>query len=305
MTQVQDRLSDYLVNIVTSPFKQSVEMLITGKKGSGKSYAGLSIGYACAERLAERLGGEPKDYFNPTDDIAIVNQTEVDRVITKEKKFGVKLFDDISIGWGAREWRDKENRMKNEIFMINRVNQLISIYTLPASFLLDKQPRVLTSHYAEMSYNYYSRGFSTMKLFLPSYLGREGELIYSHISTDREKFIVYMVSHPPEWLSTWYDSERQRITEHEITIRRDALDQSTANSQVPAVPENRKKKNPRTVMMEQTIQVYMPKWIKIVQAGGGLKDIREDALKRLGIPPATFKYWKDTGALKKMGLSVA
>jgi hypothetical protein len=285
MPTKKTRLSDYLVDIACSPYKQSVSLLITGEKGKGKSYAGLSIANACSERLAERIGGIPADYFNTEIDMAIISGEEVDRVSTLQRKYGIKIYDDVSIGWSARDWRSSGNSAKNDIFTIDRIAQGISIFTLPQGFMLDKIPRSLTGFYCEMDQKYFSRGFSTMKFFKTVFLGRDNELTYRHITSGDTKYVLYVIPKPPQDLCDWYDKRREKITYQEIEKRR-------AQPELPG-PGKTPAQSKKLLNMQSRIAVYKDKI-----AGLPLPE-KVKVLRSLGVPRETAYYWKNQGYLNE------
>lgn len=277
-------LSTYLTNISCSPFKQSVSMLITGAKGMGKSYAALSIANACSMRLSERLGGHPTDYFNPEIDMAIINEEEVDRVSCLQRRHGIKIYDDCSIGWSSRSWRSQSSARKNDIFTIDRVSQGISIFTLPQAFQLDKIPRSLVGFYCEMEQRYFSRGFSTMKFFKTVFLGRDNELTYRHINEADTKYVLYVIPKPPQELADWYDKARERITNEEIAKRRN----------VPEEPKKERAPDPRFAKMQERIAQYKDQIVSLPM---------KEKIKFLtshGVPRETAYYWKNQGYLTEI-----
>ena len=279
----QISLSEYLVNIITSPFKQSVSILITGEKGTGKSYAGVSIADGCSNKLVEKKGGVPTDYFNPEIDMAIITGEEVDRVSTLQRKYGIKVYDDVSIGWSSRDWRSRSNQAKNDIFTIDRIAQGISIFTLPQGFMLDKIPRSLTGYYCEMGRNYFSRGISTMKFFKTVFLGRENELTYRHITSGDVKYVLYLIPKPPQALCDWYDNKREKITYQEIERRR--AEPAPAGIQVASPTAQ------RTLKMQDRIGQYKSKIAGLPMAQ------KMTVLTALGVPRRTCNYWKQQGYL--------
>jgi hypothetical protein len=278
----QRRLSDFICDILCSRYKQSVSMIICGAKGMGKSYAGLSIADACSKNLTGRLGGKPSDYFNPDIDMAIISEDEVDRVSALQRRHGIKIYDDVSIGWSARDWRSTENAAKNDIFTIDRISEGLSIFTLPASFQLDKIPRSLAGFYCEMEGKYFSRGFSTMKFFKTIYLGRDNRLIYRHLLEGSSKYVLYTIPTPPTELCDWYDRNRERITNIEIEKRkRTGTTPQPSTSKV--LPHVTKMQARIGKFAEQLKGKTEPEKIKILTTGG--------------IPNPTAYYWLKAGHL--------
>lgn len=207
-----DTIVNYFVDIITSPFDQDVSLLLVGNKGTGKSRAALSLCYYAGCELAERLGGEWDDYFNPRKNLAIISPKQASAVMGIKTKYAIKDYDDIGIGWGARNWQQRENIEKGEVFQINRIDRQLQVFSVPNQFLLDKIPRTLVSHYAEMDQPFYEYGFSTMKLFKPVTLFREGKLIQPYLTANRVKYVLYRIPKPPEFLDKMYTKLRKEAT---------------------------------------------------------------------------------------------
>ena len=207
-----DSLSRFFVDTITGPYNQDISFLLVGKKGSGKSYTSLSIGYHCALYLAEKEGGTWTDYFNPETNIASIDPDRANELMGNMKRFQVKIFDDISVGWGARNWQNEENKAKNDVAVINRVQAQIAIFSTPSQFMLDKIPRSLVSHYGETYQQFYKLGFVAIKVFEPQILHRMGKIIQPHLVANRSKYVIYQIPAPPQELSDRYDAIRKEVT---------------------------------------------------------------------------------------------
>jgi len=216
------RLSRYFAEIVCGEYNQDVSFLLVGKKGQGKSYAQLSIAYHTANAIAELQGGKWSDYFG-MENIAIVDPVRAVEVIASAKKNNVYIYDDIGIGWNARDFAKEDNKNKNDIFQINRVDNTVQMFSVPNQFLLDKVPRSLVSHYGEMDQQFFRFGFTTMKLFEPRTLFREGKQLQPYLYLNRQKFVKYVIPAPPAALTKLYDKERARITKEIIQQKKERM----------------------------------------------------------------------------------
>lgn len=219
LTEKYDYLTDHFVDIITGKFNQDVSLLLVGNKGGGKSLAALSLAFFCACEVAERKGGHWKDYFDPKTHMAVISPRRANEVMAIKDKFCIKDYDDIGIGWGARSWQKKENIEKGDVFQINRIDNQIQIFSVPNQFLLDKIPRSLVSHYAEMDQAFFEWGFSTIKLFKPMTLFREGKIIQPYLTENRVKYILYRIPKPPEFLVKQYNKIRKDATTEAMSER--------------------------------------------------------------------------------------
>ncbi|HQD27563.1 MAG TPA: hypothetical protein PKV78_13605 [Methanoculleus thermophilus] len=216
------KLSVYFAETVTGDYNQDISFLLVGKKGQGKSYAQLSIAYHTAKAIAEIQGGTWSDYFG-MENVAIVDPLRAVEVITNAQKNNVYIYDDIGIGWNARDFAKEDNKSKNDIFQINRVDNTVQMFSVPNQFLLDKVPRSLVSHYGEMDQQFFKFGFTTLKLFEPRTLFREGKQLQPYLFVNRQKFIKYVIPAPPDELRKEYDKERARITKLLIQQRKEMM----------------------------------------------------------------------------------
>jgi hypothetical protein len=289
-----DFLVEHFVDIITSKYNQDVSLLIVGNKGRGKSLAALSLCYYSGCELAERLGGKWTDYFNPETNMAVILPDQANKVMSIEDKYAVKNFDDIGIGWGARNWQDKENKEKNDIFQINRIDQTIQVFSVPNQFLLDKVPRSLVSHYAEMDQQFFEYGFTTVKIFKPVTLFRVGKLIQPHLSVDRTKFVLYRVPKPPDDLIKYYNDMRRKNKELAVKSRLGGVDSEPT---VKSIGDY--KRNIKTRQMEEIIMGYAGVIHPVVAAGGSREDIKE-ALKIAGVRSDRVRYWIQSGAMERL-----
>lgn len=215
-----DSISQYLVDIITSPFDQDVSALFVGNKGSGKSSTVLSICYHAAIKIADWVndGSKWDDYYNLHELTACILEDDANKLMNIQRKYVIKNFDDIGLGWGARNWRDDENIQKNDIFQINRTDSAMQFFSIPNQFLLDKVPRSLVSHYVEMDDRMFDLGFTTIKLFKPKTMFRESKIINPFLIMDRNKYVNYLIPKPPHKL--WSEYKELRAKNKDIAIRR-------------------------------------------------------------------------------------
>ena len=209
----------YFVDTITSKFDQDISLLLVGNKGRGKSRTGLSLCYFAGCELAERLGGRWDDYFNPYTHMAIISPKRASEVMSIKDKYAVKNYDDIGIGWGARNWQQRENIEKGEVFQISRIDNQLQVFSVPNQFLLDKIPRTLVSHYAEMDQQFFDYGFTTIKMFKPLTLFREGKIIQPYLSVNRVKYVLYRIPKPPAFLDSLYTQMRKDATDEAMKSR--------------------------------------------------------------------------------------
>lgn len=283
-----DNLSRFFAETVTSEFNQDISFLMVGKKGTGKSFTQLSLAYSTACEIAQIVGGTWHDYFDIDTNMAIVDPNKANEVMGIQTKHAVKVFDDIGIGWGSRNWQDEQNKAKNDIFQINRVDNTVQMFSVPNQFLLDKVPRSLVSHYAETHQQFFKKGFVTIKLFEPQTIFREGKIIQPYLQVNRNKFVIYAVPRPPSELAAKYKEMRQEITYKIIKMRREQI---TEEGGVPH--------KPRRVTVEDRMHQRSYSFVTLTR-----KYVSEDKLsfnaavarakRELKVPESTASRWLRT-----------
>lgn len=226
--QIQISLSKIFADRVLSPFKQDVSLFLEGRKGSGKSYASLAIAYATAKEIAKRKGGVWQDYFNINRNIAIISPEEAYNLMQNLRDYNVYILDDIGVGWNARTFQQKENRMMNDIFEVCRIKRTVIIFSAPAAFLIDKVPRELASFRAEIAESIHEKGYVAIKLKTPIRISQMDKTILPYLTIGRNKIVRFLIQEPPSDLAKAYDQLRtdrtnQLLLEHSTDMNNPKL----------------------------------------------------------------------------------
>ena len=241
-----ESISQYWVDIVTSKFDQDVSALFVGPKGSGKSSTVISICYEAAHKIAAWMndGSTWDDYWNLHELTACILEEEATRLMNIQRRYVIKNFDDIGIGWGARKWRDEENMQKNDIIQINRTDNCIQCLSVPDQFLIDKVPRRLISHFIEMDEKFFEKGYTTIKMFKPIVAFREDKVLNPYLIVDRNKYVNYLIPQPPH--DIWTEYKKMRAKNKDIAIRRRGEQKTEAEEQKKLEHEVRMEKLQRS-----------------------------------------------------------
>ena len=280
-----DYLVEFFADEILGPYDQDISLLLVGNKGRGKSLAALSLSYYTACEIAERNGGHWKDYFNPETNLAVILEDEANSVMAIQKKYQVKDYDDIGIGWGARNWQDADNKNKNDVFQINRTDSTLQIFSVPNQFLLDKVPRSLVSHYGEMAQQFFAHGFTTMKLFEPETLFREGKIIQPYLNMDRTKYVLFRIPKPPEDLVKYYKERRAANKSAATKTRMEGNDEPDA----PKVA----KLGGAAARMKQDIEEYLSREDvnRMVMSGASKSDFIDHLKNECGFSKTKADRW--------------
>lgn len=280
--------------ISTGIHNQDVSFMLEGPKGTGKSSSGLTMCVNSAKWEAEYLGTDWRDHFDIERTAAIVDPDKADEVMVNTKKFDVRLFDDISLAWGNRNWQSDENKDKNDIFIINRIDNTINILTSPNSKLIDVVPRSNVNFKGEMDTPYFNFGHTSLKIFkpIPMYRASGYKMLDPYMRVGRNKIVLYMVEKPPKRLMDAYNKERERATEEIKKSRKDKLNERRGGEPAQSIKQISKpiRINPKVLEMEKSLMEYSSVISPVVTAGGNAHDIAE-ALKKSGLDGQTAKRW--------------
>jgi hypothetical protein len=292
-----EKLSRFFAQTVTGEFNQDISFLIVGKKGTGKSFTQLSLAYSTACEIAEQVGGSWNDYFDIERNMAIVDPLKANEVMGIQDRYAVKVFDDIGIGWGARNWQDEQNKVKNDIFQINRVDNTVQMFSVPNQFLLDKVPRSLVSHYAETHQQFFRLGFVTIKMFEPQTIFREGKIIQPYLQINRKKYVIYAVMRPPSELAKKYKEMRQEVTNRIIQMKKEQIVEGDGFG-------IKTKKVTKLERMHQKSFGFVKRTEELTLLGESFDRAWKTAQKELKIPQATARDWIKRGEFEYHGVHI-
>jgi len=199
-----------IAEIICSEYNQSYSLLLVGKMGGGKSFAAMRIAYRVACEIAKIKGGEWQEYFG-IDHIAIITLSEIKRVLSNMKQYGVYIADDIGVGLNSRKWQSQINIAFNDLFTTWRTENTFFIATVPDSFLLDKVPRSLVSAFSEVEMNVYAKGVTILKLFEVKRKPRQEKTFFVYPFHSGKQFVRLAVQKPPQELIEPYEKKRREI----------------------------------------------------------------------------------------------
>lgn len=292
-----DYLVEHFVDEITGPYDQDISLLLVGNKGRGKSLCGISLCYFAGCELAERLGGKWQDYFDPVRNLAVILEEEATALMGIQDKYQCKDYDDIGIGWSARGWQGEGNRDKNDVFQINRTDSTIQVFSVPNQFLLDKVPRSLVSHYAEMDQQFFAHGFTTVKMFKPETLFREGKIIQPYLHMDRTKYVLFRVPKPPADLTEFYQKKRKA---NKISATNKRMNDEPDDMTIGGEKIKKKPRISATVLaMQEAMMSYASVLAPLCGRGANKKDIQE-ALEQTGMERSKAKRWVGSKTLYEL-----
>lgn len=233
----ESNLAKYFAKIITSKHNQHALVRIVGKAGTGKSWAGLSLSIGVAEEVAKIQGGTPSDYFSMENDLGIISQPEIKRVMTNPKPYTIKFLDDVAVAWNARRYRDDFNIDLNDLVQTFRPNHNLVIMTLQAGFLIDKVPRSLVHFQIEMEQSLFDQGISLMKVFKLDLNEDDGKTYKHYLRGGGCKYIRHVSYAPSEAITTAYELERAK----QLARMKEAKEEAKKPKEKPVKASEREK----------------------------------------------------------------
>lgn len=208
--QDQFSLSQHIADTITSPYNQHVSIICVGNTGQGKSNAMIRLAYNIANDVARIKGGHWSKYFS-VDNIAVITQDEILRVMEIQQKYAVILLDDISVGYSARSWQKKENKVMNDIITTFRTDNTCLIMTLPNDFMVDKIARNLNHMFIELEMAIFKRKVTFGKVFELSRHSRQNKTYYQYPVFNGHKSVRVGFRLPPKEIRDQYELKRHAI----------------------------------------------------------------------------------------------
>lgn len=237
---------------ICSGHNQHVMLLIEGKTGDGKSNAALELSYNVSLLMAERLGGNPEDYFT-IDNIAILTGEEVIRIAKGIKQHGIYILDDVGAeGLSARNWQSDINEVMTKILQTFRTKENLLIMTVPDRGFVDKIARNLLHYKIVMAQKWFSRGITLGRLSTvrKMYNKDDGKNIFPYV---RHKGVVYNYAYfglAPKWLRDEYEDKRRSIEEE---MRTNSIDEFIENIEQKNAKKNQTDKDKNQTPLEQMV----------------------------------------------------
>lgn len=201
--------AEEVANRICSENKQHATAIAIGRTGSGKSYAMMKVCEDLSRFVADRVGGDPQDYFN-IDHMAVISLDEVKRVVHLfDQKHGIFILDDIGVGYNARKFSSEGNQIMNDILQTFRPNENFLGMTVPSQENIDKVGRNLQHYFIEMQNPLYKYGLSVAKVFRVVRDTRNNKTLYKYlVDKDGCKVVRILFPLPSNELCSAYDKKR-------------------------------------------------------------------------------------------------
>jgi len=179
-TAKKEDLSEYIegsviVKNIVSQLKNGIgqNLMITGKMGSGKSWASLKL----AEEVAKNTGGK---FTN--EHIVSTLEDFMELYNNKEKcpPGSVIIFEEVGVNINSKRAMSKLNIIFSDVFQTSRYKELLIIMNAPAVSFLDKTPRSLLHWWLQTTRLNQSKGICEIKPHLVELDQIAGDLFFPY-----------------------------------------------------------------------------------------------------------------------------
>jgi hypothetical protein len=285
-------LAWFIAQRVTDPdMELDCTIMITGRKGSGKSLFSVGLGYEIAKEIALKkfrkqlmelpTGARMKKweelaskYFNmdhvkSVDKEGTMEMFSGDVIMTEN---AILLCDDVSIAANSRNSMTQQNKAISQIMTVSRPYRNVVILNTVYSTLVDKTARNFSDIVIELLGVNKKRKQSIAKCYLYSVNQNTGKE-YKKFFRFNGKRIIYWVSKlPPKHLRDAYKQLRMDKTKELI--------EGFGQEQV----DRREKGTKRAKHADEIINTYKDQVIELYEQGGSIKEC-------VRISPDLSEYW--------------
>lgn len=228
---------------ITSKNNQHCVMVIVGRKGVGKSWTALRIGWDVSCEVA-KIKKKPVEKYFSLDNVAIITKEEVLRVLkTKMSRYATCILDDVGPSWGARDFATKFNKIMNNIFQTFRTKNVFLILTVPDQSYLDKLPREGVDFLVEVVDSYFDKGFVECKIKESKKPVHSSKVMYPFVSRNNIRYVRHLVHTAPEELTGPYEKLRTDIEKIASDKGIAELEAMTLESDNPELKKAQKKRD--------------------------------------------------------------
>jgi hypothetical protein len=214
----RSQFARFVAERITGEDKQDMSMIISGRKGFGKSRSSLYIAYRVAKEIALVLGGNWQDYFSLKTNCALLEDTDgINKLAKTVGKHQVILIDDAGVAVGSRDFATTKNKNFNTLLTICRTRRWFIIFNVPVRTHVDKQIRELVDCVARVYKPYHKKGFNILKVHSVEISETNFNKPYSHrYSFNNKKVDMWVAFNPPQDMVDAYEEGRDSATDRII-----------------------------------------------------------------------------------------
>ena len=205
----RSKFAMYVATRITGVDKQDAVCMVTGRRGSGKSYSCLYLGWRIAQEIALKLGGKWEDYFNSKNVVALEDSARISELLNSSDKYQIILIDDASVAVGNRGWASIENRNFLALLTTCRIRRWCLLINAPTRRSIDTQIKDMVDFSFYVIASFHSGGFNILKASREEISPYSGKNYTHKLSYDGTKFDYWVALTPPKDLIEDYDVVRE------------------------------------------------------------------------------------------------
>ena len=194
---------------VTGTDRQDLIIFIQGRRGSGKSYTALWLGYRIAQEISKVLGGDWGNYFSLAHVATLEDTDRVMQILEGAGKYQIVIVDDCSLAVSNRSWNSPQNRNFNALMTVARTNRWILLLTAPLKKHVDNQVREMCDITMNIYKSFHAGGFNLVKIN-SSEIGFQGKEYNRRMGFGKRKIDFWVSLKPPQELIVGYDKQRDQ-----------------------------------------------------------------------------------------------
>jgi DNA replication protein DnaC len=210
--------AEFVAKRITGQDRQDFSMLLSGKKGSGKSYSSLYIACRVADEIVRIRGGKREDYFTLKNAALLEDVEGIRTILERSEKYQILLIDDSSVSVNSREFQSRSSKNFNRIFTTCRTNRWFLILNAPVRTHTDLTVRELVDVVASVYKSFHGGGFNILKIkSIELSESNKNKQYGRRLSFDGEKIDFWCAFKPPAEMAEEYDKLREAAGKRIIT----------------------------------------------------------------------------------------
>ncbi len=201
----------YVAERITGEDKLDFSFLLSGKKGTGKSWSSLYICWRIAQEIAKIRGGKYEDYFSLKNCALLEDVDGISRLLERTEKYQCVLIDDTSVAVGSRDFATKKSKDFNKIFTTCRTNRWFLILNTPVRTHVDLQLREMVDIVGTVYKPFHKGKFNLLKLSsieLSEY--HQNKAYNRRLHFGGQKIDFFAAFSPPREMADEYDVLREQ-----------------------------------------------------------------------------------------------
>ncbi|MFA5715217.1 MAG: hypothetical protein WC998_05730 [Candidatus Paceibacterota bacterium] len=243
----RSKFAIYVAARITGIDKQDAVCMVTGRRGSGKSFSCLYLGWRISSEIALLLGGKWQNYFNSKNIVALEDSARIAELLNSSDKYQVILIDDASVAVGNRGWASIENRNFLALLTTCRVRRWCLLINAPTRRSIDTQIKDMVDFSFYVIASFHAGGFNVLKASREEISPYSGKNYTHKLSYDGTKFDYWVAFAPPKELVKEYD-----IVREEGAIRLNQRIVETGNFKPDGKKNNRERISERNLQRDLT-----------------------------------------------------